>query len=195
MGTRKFYYGDIGEILAYPGSVKHTHHRARIVGTEIRISKDETRSNVRYNVNCECGKDLNLNSRKMRYIQNPDPFPTPEEACYNFFLWDLYKRESYNLGVVEKDEYPDRNEIDKRIATLKPRWQDCLRRYYGLNSEGKRETLQPIGDSYGLSRERIRQMIVGAMGKLYLLHHGMRSQREAIEHYMYYAGYKSRYVR
>lgn len=182
MGARKFYYDDIGEILAYPGG-GHTGHRARIVGTEIRISDDDGRSNIRYKVYCECGKSLSLKSIHMRYIPDPDPFPTPEEACYNFFLRDLYKDNKYNLGVVEKDKYPDRNEIDKRIATLKPQWQDCLRRYYGLNSEGKRETLQPIGDSYGLSRERIRQMVGGSRRKLYLLHFGIRKHREAVEHY------------
>ena len=64
MGARKFYYGDIGEILAYPGAA-HTGHRVRIAGTVIR-KVTNTRNRVRYTVDCECGKNLSLDSRKMK---------------------------------------------------------------------------------------------------------------------------------
>lgn len=44
---------------------------------------------------------------------------------------------------------------DKLLDTLPPRQRDIFQRYV-LNEET--ETLQEIGDSYGLSRERIRQL-------------------------------------
>jgi hypothetical protein len=180
MGARKFYYGDIGEVKNTGPT--HLGHLVRIASTVIRKT-DNTRNNVRYTVDCECGKRLKLAAGMMEYISRPVQFPSPEEACYNSFLSDLYKYDMYGLGAVEKDKYPDRNEIDKRIAMLEPRWQDCLRRYYGLNNEGKRESLQSIGSSYGLSRERVRQIVVGSKMKLYMLHFGVMSQREARTHY------------
>ena len=148
MGGRKFYYGDIGEVLEHHNGV-HQGHRVRIVGTKIRISKDTGKHALIYAVNCECGKALSIKSIHMAYIPNPDPFPTLQEACYRRFL--------------EETRIPGIADLNKRLAKLKPQWQDCLRRYYGLNSEGKRETLQPIGDSYGVTRENIRQMIARSM--------------------------------
>ena len=142
MARRKFYYGDIGEINNMVPT--HMGHLVRIAGTVIRKT-DNTRNNVRYTVDCECGKRLKLGAVKLEYISRPVQFPSPEEACYRRF--------------IEETRISDREELNKRIAALNPRGEDCLRRYYGLSNKGRRETLQSIASSYGLSRERIRQVI------------------------------------
>ena len=49
---------------------------------------------------------------------------------------------------------------------LSERERDILRRRTGMNEEQRAETLEEIADSYGLTRERIRQMEAKALNKL-----------------------------
>ncbi|AFY82879.1 sigma-70 family RNA polymerase sigma factor [Oscillatoria acuminata] len=57
-----------------------------------------------------------------------------------------------------------REEIDKALSTLKPREQEVLTLRFGLDGQGER-TLEKIGDYYGLTRERIRQVQDKALRK------------------------------
>ncbi len=77
---------------------------------------------------------------------------------------------------------PFMTELLQRWRTLLPslvgtqRHADILIRRYGLN-QAPALLLQQLGDSYGLSRERIRQLQVGALRRLCLPKH-----RQAFEH-------------
>ena len=54
---------------------------------------------------------------------------------------------------------------DNNLAELNEKEMDVLSRFYGL--DGKvRHTLQEIGDIYGVTRERIRQIKAGALEKI-----------------------------
>lgn len=44
------------------------------------------------------------------------------------------------------------------VERLSPQERDIVRRRFGLNESGKTETLEEIGQTYGLTRERIRQI-------------------------------------
>ncbi|MCS7201077.1 MAG: hypothetical protein NZ822_02945, partial [Patescibacteria group bacterium] len=44
------------------------------------------------------------------------------------------------------------------IRNFDQREQDLIKRRYGINPEGKEESLEKIGESYSVSRERIRQL-------------------------------------
>jgi RNA polymerase primary sigma factor len=47
-------------------------------------------------------------------------------------------------------------DIDRALSTLSTREKEILQRFYGI---GTREmTLEEIGDEYGLTRERVRQI-------------------------------------
>lgn len=54
--------------------------------------------------------------------------------------------------------------VNKAFGGLKRKQRHVLRRRYGLN--GDKKTLQEIGDSYGVTRERIRQIEKAAIKKL-----------------------------
>ena len=58
-----------------------------------------------------------------------------------------------------------RDRLGETIDTLPTRSADILRRRLGLSPDGW-ETLREIGDSYGLSRERIRQIEVAARSRI-----------------------------
>lgn len=56
-------------------------------------------------------------------------------------------------------------QVVKRIGELPAQQRDMIMRHYGLGGQ-REETLQEIGDTYGLTRERIRQLIKVGMERL-----------------------------
>lgn len=65
--------------------------------------------------------------------------------------------------VVMKIEF--KNELDKILKTLTDREEKILRLRFGLD-DGRERTLEEIGNIYGLTRERIRQIEEKALRKL-----------------------------
>jgi RNA polymerase primary sigma factor len=66
-------------------------------------------------------------------------------------------------------------EIHKVLATLTPREETILRKRFGIGEE-KAHTLEELGQQFGLTRERIRQIEARALRKL---RHPSRSRRIA----------------
>lgn len=58
-----------------------------------------------------------------------------------------------------------KEEVAKMLESLNPREADIIRQRYGI-TDGRIRTLEEIGDSYGLTRERIRQIETKALRKL-----------------------------
>ena len=59
-----------------------------------------------------------------------------------------------------------REAIEKVLVNLTPREETVIRLRFGLNPEQKVMTLGDIGDMYGITRERIRQIEIKALSKL-----------------------------
>ena len=55
--------------------------------------------------------------------------------------------------------------IHEMVATLDPREQTILRYRFGLDGD-EEKTLEDVGDKFGVTRERIRQIQEGALKKL-----------------------------
>lgn len=77
---------------------------------------------------------------------------------------------------IEAD--PEHTQLYKALSTLDGRTQTCLEYYLGLR--GPKLTLEEIGEIYGISRERIRQIMVKGLKKL----------RKRIHLYLDTTGYK-----
>ena len=58
------------------------------------------------------------------------------------------------------------DDIKKILDQLNPKEKDVLILRYGLNDNGQKKTLDEIGNRYGVSRERIRQIETRAISKL-----------------------------
>jgi RNA polymerase primary sigma factor/RNA polymerase nonessential primary-like sigma factor len=58
-----------------------------------------------------------------------------------------------------------RNEVEIVLATLSRREQEVIRLRFGLD-DGRARTLEEVGQEFGLSRERIRQIEKGTLLKL-----------------------------
>jgi len=62
------------------------------------------------------------------------------------------------------EEVQLKKELDQVLSILSLREQDIIKRYFGLNGES--QTLEAIGESYSLTKERIRQIKEKSIRKL-----------------------------
>jgi len=86
------------------------------------------------------------------------------------------------LDVLSNDEQPDpdnslmndslKKEIDRALSTLTDREAEVIRLYFGINSEYS-ATLEEIGETLNLTRERVRQIKEKALMRL---RHSSRSK-------------------
>jgi len=75
-------------------------------------------------------------------------------------------------AAIQKDRA---ERVQVILATLTPREEKVLRRRFGIGEETE-HTLQEVGEEFGLTRERIRQIQAKALTKL---RHSSRSKRFA----------------
>ncbi len=74
-------------------------------------------------------------------------------------------------------------EIERILETLRPREKDVLKLRFGLN-DGNKRTLEEIGQLFGVSRERVRQIETRALNKLRKMcrnNHGVTSLKNYLE--------------
>jgi len=151
MPRRKFYYHDIALVNRQTGS-SHTGHRVRIIKTIIHVT-DGNRGKTVYDVECECGSVLRFDANKLDYVADLGSFPdTRQEACTTNFL--------------EMTGISDTDSLYEALGALQQRTQVIIQRRFGLNSYGQRESLRVIGESYHITRERVRQIISNGLTKM-----------------------------
>ena len=88
-------------------------------------------------------------------------------------LRDEEANNMYDVMMNDESPSPDnslintslRKEIERSLSTLGEREADILRFYFGLNGN-QPHTLEEIGDEFGLTRERVRQIKEKAIKKL-----------------------------
>ena len=93
------------------------------------------------------------------------------------------------LDVLENDKTPEtdseleysqslRTEIERSLGTLTSRQADVLKLYFGIGIEHPM-SLEDIGDKFGLTRERVRQIKDKAINKL-----RSASRSKLLKHYL-----------
>jgi RNA polymerase sigma-32 factor len=98
---------------------------------------------------------------------------TPEDSEDNSFVPEDYLADSHDeFAAIEEAEWQEAREARMRtaLAQLDQRSRDIVQRRW--LAEGEKAGLQELGNEYGISAERIRQIEAAAMKKL----------RKAIEH-------------
>ncbi len=116
----------------------------------------------------ELGKALDLPSEKVsdtlrvsgRHVSVDAPFVTGEE---NSLLDVLENGDSPSADNTLIDESLSR-EIERALATLTERERDIIRYFFGINCQEM--TLEEIGEKFGLTRERVRQIKEKAIRRL-----------------------------
>jgi RNA polymerase primary sigma factor len=125
----------------------------------------------------EIADEMGLRARKVRWMLRISRYPTSLER-------PVGEDEAAELGqFIEDDDAPApaeiayqhllRDQVEQALNTLTPREARILRMRFGLK-DGHSYTLEEIGDKFGLTRERIRQIEHKALRRL---RHPRRSRR------------------
>jgi len=91
---------------------------------------------------------------------------TPEDGEESFVPEDYLADRSDQFAAIEEAEWQDAREerMKQALVSLDPRSRDILQRRW--LADDSKAGLQELGDEYGVSAERIRQIEVAAMKKL-----------------------------
>ncbi|MBP0013648.1 MAG: sigma-70 family RNA polymerase sigma factor [Roseofilum sp. SID2] len=73
-----------------------------------------------------------------------------EDTSLEQLIYDSKIEEELNLGLIRED-------LEEALSTLKPKEVDILKQRFGWD-DGDYKSLQTVGNIYGVSRERIRQI-------------------------------------
>ena len=118
---------------------------------------------------CSC---TNLTERSVKRLRDQPPSqsysldnPVSEEddRCYHDLVEDP-DGEAHVARLMDRDVF---EQVEQTFPDLEPEEVDILRKRFGL-LDGRARTLAEIGEGYGLSRERIRQIQQRAIEKLRL---------------------------
>ena len=152
-------------------------HMVETINKLKRIQRQLTLELNREPSEAEIAKKMGTTEEKVREIfkisQDPLSLETPIGEEDDSHLGDFVKDESsmspeeYAINEVLKDE------IQEVLCTLTPREEEVLKLRFGLHG-GTCHTLEEVGNMFGVTRERIRQIEAKALRKL---RHPSRSRK------------------
>ena len=152
-------------------------HMVETINKLKRVQRQMTLELDREPTEAELAKKMGTTEDKVREIfkisQDPLSLETPIGEEDDSHLGDFIKDESsmspeeYAINEVLKDE------IQEVLDTLTPREEEVLKLRFGLRG-GTCHTLEEVGNMFGVTRERIRQIEAKALRKL---RHPSRSRK------------------
>ena len=152
-------------------------HMVETINKLARIQRQLTLELNREPSEEELAKKMNVSVEKIRDIykisQEPVSLETPIGEEDDSHLGDFIKDEN-NMSPEEFAEHELlKDEIDEVLLTLTEREEKVIRLRFGLE-DGKSRTLEEVGQMFGVTRERIRQIEAKALRKL---RHPSRSKK------------------
>jgi RNA polymerase primary sigma factor len=145
-------------------------HMIETIGKLKKVTRDLTTELNRKPTKEEIAERMGISVSKLRLVMKATQSTISLETPLN------KKEEASRIGdflIDTKSDTPDTKvvqdslttELDKILSSLRPRERDVLRLRFGLD-DGNKRTLEEIGQLFGVSRERIRQIETRAINKL-----------------------------
>ncbi len=152
-------------------------HMIEIVNKVLRVSRQLVQSLGHEPSSAEIAKQMDIPEGKVRRVLKimrvPVSLETPIGDDGGSHLGDLIEDRS-NVSPAESAITGNLKEQTERVLrTLTPREEKILRMRFGMD-DGSEHTLEEVGRSFNVTRERIRQIEAKALRKL---RHPSRSQR------------------
>jgi len=152
-------------------------HMVETINKLIRVSRQLLQELGRDPNPEEIAKEMNISEDKVREIikiaQEPVSLETPIGEEEDSHLGDFIEDHDARAPAEEASFTLLREQLDDVLKTLTDREQRVLRLRFGLD-DGRARTLEEVGQKFGVTRERIRQIEAKTLRKL---RHPSRSKK------------------
>ncbi|MEG6616380.1 RNA polymerase sigma factor RpoD [Peptococcaceae bacterium 1198_IL3148] len=152
-------------------------HMVETINKLIRVSRQLLQELGREPLPEEIAKEMNITEEKVREImkiaQEPVSLETPIGEEEDSHLGDFIEDHDAKAPAEEASYTLLREQLDGVLHTLTDREQRVLRLRFGLD-DGRARTLEEVGQQFGVTRERIRQIEAKTLRKL---RHPSRSKK------------------
>ena len=152
-------------------------HMVETINKLIRVSRQLLQELGRDPTPEEIAEEMNISEEKVREImkiaQEPVSLETPIGEEEDSHLGDFIPDHDTRAPAEEASFTLLREQLDDVLETLTDREQKVLRLRFGLD-DGRARTLEEVGQRFGVTRERIRQIEAKTLRKL---RHPSRSKK------------------
>ncbi|WP_027365437.1 RNA polymerase sigma factor RpoD [Desulfotruncus alcoholivorax] len=152
-------------------------HMVETINKLIRVSRQLLQELGRDPAPEEIAKEMGISEDKVREImkiaQEPVSLETPIGEEEDSHLGDFIEDHDARAPAEEASFTLLREQLDEVLETLTDREQKVLRLRFGLD-DGRARTLEEVGQKFGVTRERIRQIEAKTLRKL---RHPSRSKK------------------
>lgn len=157
--------------IRIPVGLQGTWHRITKASEELQqeLGRDPTPEEISKRVDIPVKKYMKL----ARVVQRAVSMETPINESEDSFLGDFIEDQSVDSPVDNASHNSLEGEITSALETLTEREEAVLRLRYGLD-DGQPRKLEEVGNRFGITRERVRQIETKAIRKL---RHPLRAQR------------------
>ncbi len=152
-------------------------HMVETINKLIRVSRHLVQELGREPLPEEIAQEMNISEERVREIlkiaQEPVSLETPIGEEDDSHLGDFIEDQEAQAPAEAAAFELLKEQLEDVLDTLTPREEKVLRLRFGLD-DGRARTLEEVGQFFGVTRERIRQIEAKALRKL---RHPMRSRR------------------
>lgn len=152
-------------------------HMVETINKLIRVSRNLLQKNGRDPTDEEIAKEMEIPVERVREIrkiaQEPVSLETPVGEEEDSHLGDFIEDQDAPAPADAASFMLLKEQLEDVLGTLTPREKNVLRLRFGLE-DGRARTLEEVGKSFNVTRERIRQIEAKALRKL---RHPARSKK------------------
>ena len=172
--------GNLGLIKAIADQARTIRipvHMVETINKLIRVSRQLLQQLGRDPVPEEIAKEMDISVERVREImkiaQEPVSLETPIGEEEDSHLGDFIEDQEAPAPADAASFMLLKEQLEEVLDTLTPREEKVLRLRFGLD-DGRARTLEEVGQNFGVTRERIRQIEAKALRKL---RHPSRSRK------------------